>query len=114
MCGRGLCVLAAAGCEAVSEEEEQLQRNKSVNLDLLLRLLAALAELGVALGEQIHLKLQLIDFSLQLLLQLQALGSTFHLHVQTGLQGLQRPLVAFSNGAEELSKCLYCVRLEGR
>lgn len=71
------------------------------DLDLLLHLLAALAQLLVVLGQQIHLQLQLVDVSLQLLLQLQTLSSALHLHIQTGLQRLQRPLVALSVRAEE-------------
>lgn len=71
------------------------------DLDLLLHLLVALAELCVALGEQVHLQLQVVDVRLQLLLQLQSLRLAFHFHVQGGLQGFQRPLVGFSDGGGE-------------
>lgn len=63
----------------------------------MLHLLAVLAELGIVLGQQVHLQLQLVDVSLQLLLQLQSICFASHLRIQTGLQGLQRPLVAFSD-----------------
>ncbi len=96
------------------------QKNKtrwisSSDLNLLLHLLAVFAELSVVLGEQIHLQLQLVDVRLQFLLEPQALCSAFHLHIQTGLQGLQRPLVALSARGQGwvenmwLNKCLLVV-----
>lgn len=77
----------------------------SSDLDLLLHPLGVLAELCIVLGEQVHLQLQLVDVSLQFLLQLQAFCSAFHLYIQTGLHRLQRSLVTFSNrGMNECTK----------
>lgn len=73
----------------------------SSDLNLLLHLLAVLVELSIVLVEQVHLQLQLTDVCLKFLLELQSLCSAFHLHVQTSLQRLQRPLVTFSDNEEE-------------
>lgn len=61
---------------------------QSANLDLLLHLLHSLHQLCVVLVQEVHLQLQVIQLSLHLLLQARSLSATFHLHIQTGLQGL--------------------------